>query len=116
MQNKTINQYIVLSALSSVAGLSFQTAIYVTFLMKNGLNLFEVNLVNTCYFITLLVCEIPTGAFADIFGRKASFVLACALMSFSMFIYGCSNTLSGFILAEVTCAIGRTFRNGAFQA
>ncbi|MCX6718781.1 MAG: MFS transporter [Candidatus Taylorbacteria bacterium] len=84
--------------------------------MKHGLNLFEVNLVNTSFFITLFVCEIPTGAFADIFGRKASFVLACALISVSMFVYGSSSNLWGFVLAEVICAIGFTFRSGAFQA
>ncbi len=116
MQNKIIKQYIILSALFSAVGLSLHCAIYVTFLMKHGLNLFEVNIVNACYFLTLFVCEIPTGAFADIFGRKTSFVLACALMSLSMFVYGSSNTLSGFIMAEIIGAVGSTFRSGAFQA
>ncbi len=116
MQKKIIGQYIVLSALFSAIGLSLQSAIYVTFLMKNGLSLFEVNMVNTCFFLTLFACEIPTGAFADIFGRKTAFVFSCALMSLSMFVYGSSDSLSGFILAEVICAIGVTFRSGAFQA
>ena len=116
MQKKIISQYIVLSALFSAVGLSLHTAIYVTFLMKNGLNLFEVNLVNTCFYITLFVCEIPTGAFADIFGRKTSFVVACVLMSISMFVYGSSSTMYGFILAEIIGAVASTFRSGAFQA
>ena len=116
MQDRIIRQYIVLSALYNAVGLSFISAIYVTFLMKHGLNLFEVNMVNACYFFTLFVCEIPTGAFADIFGRKRSFIVACALMSLSMFAYGGSNTLSGFILAEIIGAIGSTFRSGAFRA
>lgn len=116
MQKKIIGQYIVLSALFSAGGLALHSAIYVSFLMKNNLNLFEVNMVNAFYFFTLFICEIPTGAFADIFGRKTSFVLACGLMSLSMFIYGASTTLSGFILAEVIGAVGSTFRSGAFQA
>ncbi len=84
--------------------------------MKNGLNLLEVNLVNMVFFLTLFICEIPTGAFADIFGRKASFVLACALMCLSMFIYGSSHTFAGFVVAEVVAAIAATFKSGAFQA
>ncbi|MCX6716698.1 MAG: MFS transporter [Candidatus Taylorbacteria bacterium] len=84
--------------------------------MHNGLNLFQVNLVNAIYFLTLFLCEIPTGAFADIFGRKKSFVTACALMSISMFVYGSSHTFAGFVLAEIIAAVGSTFRSGAFQA
>jgi MFS family permease len=68
------------------------------------------------FFLTLFICEIPTGAFADIFGRKKSFVLACVLMCLSMFVYGCSHTFFGFVVAEVICGIAMTFRSGAFQA
>ena len=84
--------------------------------MKNGLNLLEVNIVNMAFYLTLFICEIPTGAFADIFGRKTSFILACVLMSVSMFIYGSSHTFIGFVIAEVIAGIAATFRSGAFQA
>ncbi len=116
MQRKIILQYYVLSCLFNGAGMQVISAIYVTFLIKNGLNLFEVNLVNAVYFLTLFICEIPTGAFADIFGRKTSFVAACALLSVSMFVYGLSHTFAGFALAEIIAAVGITFRSGAFQA
>jgi MFS family permease len=116
MQNKIVRQYYVLSLLFSIGGNSLTCAVYVTFLMSNGLNLLQVNLINAVFFFTLFVCEIPTGAYADIFGRKSSFVLACALMSASMFVYGSSHTFVGFIIAEILAAIGGTFRSGAFQA
>ena len=80
MKTKIIRQYYVLSCLFSAGGLSVISAIYVTYLIKNGLDLFQVNLVNAIFFFTLFVCEIPTGAFADLFGRKKSFVIACVLM------------------------------------
>ncbi len=116
MHRKLIGQYYVLSFLFSAAGLQVISAVYVTFLLKHGLSLLEVNLVNAVFFLTLFVCEIPTGAFADIFGRKTSFVLACGLVSLSMFIYGASHRLGGFIITEILAAIGMTFRSGAFQA
>jgi MFS family permease len=78
--------------------------------------LFEINLVNAAFFLTLFICEIPTGAFADIFGRKTSYVLACALICVSMIIYGCSHTFTGFVIAEIITGIAMTFRSGAFQA
>lgn len=116
MQNKIIRQYYTLSSLFSAAGLQIISAIYVTYLMKHGLNLLEVNIVNATYFFTLFVCEIPTGAFADVFGRKKSFIIACATMSLSMFVYGYSRTFTGFVLAEVLAAIALTFKSGAFKA
>ena len=69
-QRRLIRQYYTLSCLFNAGGLSIISAIYVSFLMKNGMSLLQVNLVNTAYFLTLFICEIPTGAFADIFGRK----------------------------------------------
>ncbi|MFZ2048771.1 MAG: MFS transporter [Minisyncoccia bacterium] len=116
MFKKLIRQYYLLSFLFSAGGMQIISATYVTFLIHNGLNLFEVNFVNAIYFFTLFICEIPTGAFADIFGRKKSFVLACAVTSMSMFVYGFSHSFWGFALAEVLGAVGITFRNGAFQA
>ena len=92
------------------------SAIYATYLQKHGLNLFEVNLVNAIYFTTLFVFEIPTGAFADIFGRKHSFVVSAAVVSLSMLVYGLSETFWGFACAEVIAAVGMTFKTGAFQA
>ena len=116
MQNKIIRQYYILSFLFTAFGISLIAATYVTFLIKNGLNLFEVNLVNAIFFLTLFICEIPTGAFADIFGRKNSFITSCALMGLSMFIYGYSRGFWGFVVAEIVGAIGATFSTGAFQA
>lgn len=116
MKNKVIIQYYVLSSLLSLFGLSVIAAIYVTFLMSKGLSLFDVNFVNATFFATLVICEIPTGAFADLFGRKKSFMLSCAALSASMFIYGVSETTFGFIIAEIFAGIGVTFKNGAIQA
>jgi len=116
MQKKIIRQYYTLSCLFNAGGMSVISAIYVTFLIHNGLNLLQVNLVNAIFFATLFICEIPTGAFADIFGRKTSFVIACGLMCVSMFVYGSSHALFGFATAEMLGAIGMTFRSGAFQA
>src|SRR3989344_7391935 len=104
MVKSTIRLYLLLKALSTL-GISFISAVYVTFLLSKGLNLFEVNLVNAVFFTTLFLFEIPTGAFADIFGRKASVIAACLLFSLGMFVYAASGSFWAFALAEVTAAI-----------
>ncbi len=116
MHTRIVRQYYILSCLFNAGGISVHCAIYVTFLMRHGLNLFEVNLVNACYFTAIFLCEIPTGVFADVFGRKHSFVAACGLMSLALFVCGSSQTLAGFITAELICAIASTFESGAFQS
>ncbi len=116
MHNKTVKQYYLLSFLTAIGGMQIISAVYATFLMKNGLSLFEVNLVNSVFFATLFICEIPTGVFADVFGRKSSYVMSAALLSLSMFVYGSSHSIFGFLGAEMIAAVGMTFRTGAFQA
>jgi len=95
---------------------TLHSATYVLFLQHHGLNLFEVNLVNFCFFTTLFAFEIPTGAFADVFGRKPSFLMACVLWAVGLALYGYSTTLGWFIAAELILAIGATFFSGAFEA
>jgi MFS family permease len=112
---RTIRQYLILTGLHRF-GIGFIAAIYVTFLISKGLNLFEVNMINFIFFTTLFICEIPTGAFADVFGRKTSYVAACLLYATSMFVYGMSDTFWGFGLAEIIGAVGATCASGAFQA
>ncbi|MBP6858286.1 MAG: MFS transporter [Candidatus Pacebacteria bacterium] len=116
MHTRIIRQYYILASLFRAGGHALHSAIYVTFLMQHGLNLFEVNLVNACYFTAIFFCEIPTGVFADVFGRKHSFVTACGLMALALFVYGSSQTLAGFIVAELICAVAHTFESGAFKA
>ncbi|MEI6552934.1 MAG: MFS transporter [bacterium] len=115
MNKRTIVQYLTLMSLSSFSRGAI-AAIYVPFLIAGGLNLLEVNLVNLIYFSTLFICEIPTGAFADIFGRKASFVVSCVLTSIGGIMYASSKTFWGFASSEAVLAIGATFASGAFKA
>jgi len=100
----------------SFVGLSFVSAVYVTFLLNNGLTLGQANFVNAVFYVCLVFFEIPTGAFADTFGRKWSFVVACALLAVAKFIYGSATGVPGFVFAEVVAAFALTFYTGAFDA
>ncbi len=115
MVQATIREFYLLTALSQ-GGIAVISATYVIFLQSKGLNLFEVNMVNFVFFLTLFLCEIPTGAFADVFGRKSSYIVSCAIFASSMIIYAYSESFWGFALAEAVGAIGSTFASGAFRA
>jgi len=115
MIKRTIYLYLFFILLSKFA-ISFIAATYVIFLMSHGLDIFQVGVVNAVFYVTLLICEIPTGVFADIFGRKISYAFSYFLFSASMFVYSASNSLPGFMTAEAIGAIGFTFGNGSFDA
>lgn len=115
MAKNTIRLYLLLSTASRFSA-SFGFATYVVFLLSRGLNIFQTSLVNMVFFFTLFIFEIPTGAIADVFGRKLSFVLSGFLSALGFFFYYISKSFWGFALAEVTIAIGSTLASGAFQA
>lgn len=115
MKEKAVKHFIAIQVLLYVS--IFMTGgYYVEYLREHGLTLLQVNLVNCTFFATLFICEIPTGAFADMFGRKYAIVLACILRGIGAIVYGSSDTFGWFILAEVISGIGLTFMNGAFNS
>ena len=89
---------------------------YGLFLLDRGLDLLQLNLVLAVYLITICLFEVPTGAIADVFGRKASFLLSCLVRALAFGLYFYSNTFSEFVVAEVIDAVGTTLATGAFDA
>lgn len=113
--SKTIRLYLTLTFIRQL-GHAFISATYVTFLVSHNLSLFEVNMVNFVFFTTMFLSEIPTGALADVHGRKVSFLVACFLMGLGVTLYGVSESFWWFIAAEALVGIGMTFETGAFRA
>ena len=91
-------------------------SIYVLFLLSQNLNLFQVNVVNFVFMMGCFLFELPTGAFADLYGRKKSLVLGYLLFSFAFYLYFISNSFVMFVLAEAIGAIAFTFISGAQEA
>lgn len=112
---KSYRSYLIVVALFNLS-LSFFFVTFVLFLLKNGLNLLEVNLVNAAMVVSVFIFEIPTGAYADFWGRKNSFLLGCLIIAASTLLYFLSRTFVFFLLAEIVQAIGITFQSGALEA
>ena len=89
---------------------------YALFLLSRGLDLLEINLVLATYLVTTCLFEIPTGAVADIFGRKISFLLSCLVRAAAFGMYYFSDSLPQFLFAEFVDAIGTTLASGALEA
>lgn len=113
--NETLAIFYTLSFLS-MFGMGFVGATYATFLTSYGLDRLAMNTVNIFFMIALFMGEVPTGAIADVFGRKNACILAFAIRATGMVIYGFSHSFWAFVFAEVISGIGLTFENGALQA
>lgn len=91
-------------------------AIWVLYLGYKGLNLIEIGLLESIFHITGFLFEIPTGAIADLLGRKKviilgrfSFLISCIVMLFS-------NSFFGFAVAFVIQAISYNLNSGSEEA
>jgi len=118
MSKRVLETKIIFYALSflSMFGMGFVGATYATFLTSYGLDRLAMNTVNTFFMLALFAGELPTGAIADVFGRKNACILAFAIRATGMVIYGFSHSFWAFVFAEVISGIGLTFENGALQA
>jgi MFS family permease len=94
----------------------FMGPIYPLFLLSRGLDVLQASSVLATYFVVTFLFEVPTGAVADVFGRRVSFLLACATRMCAFLIYFRADGYLDCLLAEVVDAIGTTLASGALQA
>ena len=96
--------------------LVFFTPVIVLFWQSRGLNMTQIMTLQSIYSIAVIILEVPTGAFADRFGKKISLVFSSLLWGSGVFLYGLSSNFWQFALAEIICGTGAAFVSGADRA
>ncbi len=91
-------------------------AVYPLFLLSRGMDLFEINAILAVFLFANFAFEVPTGAVADLFGRKVSFLLSCLVRAAAFALYFSVDTFTGFVVAEIVDALGSTLASGALDA
>ncbi len=86
------------------------------FYQENGLGMKEVLLLQGIYSIAIVALEIPSGYFADIWGRKSTLIIGSFLGVIGFAIYSFSFGFWGFLIAELTLGIGQSFISGSDSA
>jgi MFS family permease len=110
-----VNRYLILSFLI-ILGASTTAATYVPFMLSKAMNLWQINLINAFFMAAIILMEMPTGSFADKFGRHNSVKLSFFLHALGLLIYFISGNLWLFIIAEIIAGISLTFSSGALEA
>lgn len=97
--------------------LAFFLPTWVLFLQENlGLSLSEIVFVEIVFGLTSVLMEIPTGAVADVIGRKASLIVGSVCIAVAAVWFGLAPTLGWVIAAHVLWGIAFSFDSGADMA
>ena len=90
------------------------TAIF--FVRNIGLNPFQLVFVGTVMEVAVFLFEVPTGAVADLRGRKLSVILSTMICGAGVILVGLSSSYPPVLLGYVLWGIGATFASGALEA
>jgi len=86
------------------------------FYKENGLVTRDLFLLKAIYSFAIVMFEVPSGYFGDIFGRKCSLVLGSVLGFVGFALYCVSTGFWGFLICEITLGIGMSFISGSDSA
>lgn len=88
----------------------------VLFFQENGLDLFDIMLLQAIYSVTIALLEIPSGYAADVLGRKNAMVIGTFLGLVGIVIYAFNYGFWGFLPAAIFMGIGQSFVSGSDTA
>ena len=115
MAKQTIRQYQIVTALYA-ATWAISNPILVLFLLSRGLSLGQTGLYFAFFRLVSLAMEVPTGAFADAYGRKKSVTMAflCSIFGFGAFLF--VHDLGLLVFSGVLIGSADAFFSGAMEA
>ena len=90
--------------------------IVVPFYQDNGLNMHDVFFLRAIYSVAIVILEIPSGYFADVWGRKNTLVAGTFMGVIGFGIYSFSYRFSEFLVAEIMLGIGQSLISGSDSA
>ncbi|MDD9952916.1 MAG: MFS transporter [Candidatus Woesearchaeota archaeon] len=99
-----------------ILGFLFFIPIAALYLEQELFTVTNVALIFAIQSISIALLEIPTGAFADLFGRKNSYIFGQALFFLGIVFLYIGGSMSMFILSAIATAAGNALVSGADRA
>ncbi len=91
--------------------------IWVIYLQRSrGLSLTQITLLDTPFFLLIVLAEVPTGAIADRFGRRVSLMLGSTMLAIAVFVFGIADNYAIILVSYTAWGLAMTFQNGADAA
>ncbi len=105
-----------LSLMNFFLHLFFLSPVAVFFYQQRGLDYFQILVLESVLVVFMFLFEIPTGIFADKFGRKKSILLGALLLSLEPALFLFAENFFVFAVAFALAGIGLTFHSGTIEA
>lgn len=100
-----------------VSGFLIWMPIWVIYLQDfRGMSLTQVGTIESIFWITVVIAEVPTGAIADRWGRRVSLAFAGGIFCLGSVVFAFSSTYVILLAAYVTVALAMTLYSGAGHA
>jgi MFS family permease len=112
---KLIHRILILNSLFE-GGRLIVGATSVTYMLSAGISLSSIAVLKIFQAITLIIFELPTGLFADFFGRKKSLLIAVVFSILGFILNFLGKSFLCFAVAEIFYAISLSFWSGAYEA
>ncbi|MCK5884458.1 MAG: MFS transporter [Bacteriovoracaceae bacterium] len=113
LKDKLIRKFALYGFLKN---LRFFEPFFLLFLRSKGLSFSEIGLLYGVREIAINILEIPSGAIADIYGRKSAMLLSLFSYMVSFVLFGISDNLLVLLLAILVFSVGEAFRTGTHKA
>jgi MFS family permease len=110
---RNILKYYIFSALAFTP---FSLSVFVLFWQANGLDFFEIYLLQGIFSIFIVLLEVPMGMVADQFGKRISLLISTSTLTIAFLIYGTGHSFWSFVPAEMLIAVGVSLISGADTA
>ncbi|MBP9758700.1 MFS transporter [Candidatus Dojkabacteria bacterium] len=101
--------------LSFISEFYFPVSIWL-FYFLNYLNFTEIGILTAVKIISSNIFEIPTGVFADFFGRKRSLTLAFLIYALVMFGFANVSAFWMFLVLDILKSLSNAFYSGSLEA
>ncbi|MDI6618958.1 MAG: MFS transporter [Clostridiales bacterium] len=116
MVNKLKRNVTVSYIYSFFMDLNITTAIWVLYLSYKGMSLIQIGLLESIFHVTSLLFELPTGAIADIYGKRFSVISGRILSVISCMLMIVSRNFIEFALSFIVSAASYNLDSGAAEA
>lgn len=99
-----------------INGLNMVNFVWVLYLSYRGMNLAQIGILEGIYHGASMLFEIPTGAIADLFGRKNSMIAGRLCIAISCIMMLFASKFCMFAIVFVIQAWGNNFNSGSEEA
>ena len=115
-KNKARNQIKKLYLIDSLGGLMIGGASWVALLAARGFSTVEIGFAESIFHIASMIFEIPSGALADVFGRKKIMILSSVMTIISSICMILSKSFAGITVTMIFSALSYNLASGTREA